>query len=66
MPYTIGNPPDRIKKLPAKAKKIWVSAFNAAYLEYNKDEKKANATAWAAVKKAGYKQNTSGDWIRWR
>jgi len=49
MPYTIQNPPDAIKKLPAHAIEIWVSAYNSALDQY-KDEGKANAVAWAAVK----------------
>lgn len=66
MPYTVNTAPDRIKKLPTKAQKIWIAAFNAAYSEYNRNEEKANKTAWTAVKKAGYKKNSSGDWVRWK
>ena len=61
MPYSISNPPDRIKGLPKHAQEIWVAAFNAALKEYD-DEGKANATAWAAVKKAGYEQDSKGEW----
>lgn len=49
MPYTVKNPPDRIKMLPTHAIEIWVAAFNSALDQY-KDEEKANAVAWAAVK----------------
>lgn len=66
MPYTLSNPPERIKSLPEKAKKIWISAFNSALSQY-KDEKKANQTAWSAIQKAGYKKNEkTGNWERWR
>ena len=62
MPYSNSNIPDRIKKLPDKAKEIWISAFNSAYKQYNKDEEKANATAWANVKNK-FKQTAQGRWI---
>ena len=61
--YTKDNMPDRIKMLPEKAMGIWMAAYNSAYKEYDKDEEKSNATAWAAIKKAGYgKDETSGEW----
>lgn len=65
MPYILSNPPKRIKSLPAKAKKIWIAAFNSAYKQYDKNEKKANQVAWSAVKKAGYKKGSDGVWKRW-
>jgi cation transport regulator len=52
MPYTA--PPTRIKALPAHAQDIWTAAFNSAYKQYGGDEAKVNATAWAAVERAGY------------
>jgi len=63
MPYTISNPPDRIKNLPDRAKKIWISAFNASI---DKGEEYANKIAWTAIKKAGYTQNENGEWGRWQ
>jgi len=50
MPYTIDNPPDAIKGLPKHAQEIFIAAYNSAFKQYNGDEAKANATAWAAVK----------------
>lgn len=64
MPYTKDNPPDRIKGLPKHAQEIWISAYNSAIKQYDGDEEKANATAWAAVKKAGYKKNEEGKWVK--
>ncbi len=61
MPYTVANPPDRIKELPDHAKTIWISAFNSAIVQY-KDEGRANAVAWAAVKR-DYEQ-VDGKWIK--
>ncbi len=52
--YSKDNPPDRIKHLPEHAQHIWIEAFNNAFDEYD-DEERAFATAWAAVKKFGYK-----------
>jgi len=63
MPYSIANPPDRIKGLPEHAQAIWINAFNAALQQY-KDEGKANATAWSAVERAGYKKDASGKWFK--
>lgn len=62
MPYN--KVPERIKILPSHAQNIWVSSFNSAYKQYNGDEEKANATAWSAVKKAGYRKNDKGKWIK--
>lgn len=64
MPYSINDVPNKIKDLPDKARKIWITAFNAAYTEYKKDDK-ANQAAWTAVKSAGYEQNEDGKWKRW-
>jgi cation transport regulator ChaB len=67
MPYTLNNYPDRIKDLPVKAREIWVKAFNSAYQQYNGNEKKVNAVAWAAIEKAGYRKDSkTGEWKRWR
>lgn len=62
MPYSLQNPPDKIKGLPAHAKKVWIEAFNNALKLYKGDEKKANMTAWSAVEKAGYGQDKDGKW----
>lgn len=63
MPYTIDKPPEQIKALPKHAQEIWISAFNSAFEQYDKDEAKASATAWAAVKK-DYKQDEEGNWVK--
>ena len=60
--YKIDNPPDQIKNLPAHGKTIWIKAYNAAYVEYEKDETKATATAWAATKNV-YEQDEKGNWV---
>jgi cation transport regulator len=49
MPYTAENPPEAVKGLPQHAQTIFIAAFNSAFEQY-KDEGKASATAWAAVK----------------
>jgi len=61
MPYTVENPPERIKGLPKHAIEIFVAAFNAAIVQYKGDEGKANATAWAAVK-TKYEQKDD-EWV---
>jgi len=63
MPYAINNPPDVIKDLPKHAQEIWIAAYNSAYEQYEKDEAKAAATAWAAVKHS-YKQDKDGNWVK--
>jgi len=62
MPYTKDKPPARIKKLPAHARAIWISAYNSAIKQYKGDEKKANATAWAAVSR-DYKK-VGDKWVK--
>ena len=54
MPYSISDDdlPEAVKRLPESKKKTWIAAFNAAFEQYNGDESKAFATAWAAIKKA--------------
>ena len=55
MPYkNLEDLPEEVKKLPTKAQKVFMSAFNSAYKEYDGDEEKAFAVAWSAVKKEGY------------
>ena len=50
MPYTVEKPPEAIEGLPKHLIEIWVAAFNAAFKQYDGDEPKSAATAWAAVK----------------
>ncbi len=60
--------PDAIKKLPAKAKEIWVAAFNSAWDGYDPEtseqdsqEGYANAVAWGTVNKKFKQQD--GKWV---
>jgi len=62
MPYTMENPPERIKNLPKHAAEIWIAAFNSAVKQYDGNEQKANAVAWAAVKRK-YEKNDKGIWV---
>ncbi|MBM3314266.1 hypothetical protein FJY71_00280 [candidate division WOR-3 bacterium] len=62
-PYgSVADLPEAVKKLPAHAQEVWLAAYNAAYEQSDGDEAKAAATAWAAVKKAGYEQDADGAW----
>lgn len=61
MPYSIDNPPSKIKDMPKHAQEIFISAFNAALKQYD-DEGKANQVAYAAVK-TKYKQDDKGNWV---
>ena len=60
--YTKDKMPKSTKALPEKAQEIWMAAFNAAFKEYDEDEEKSFATAWAAVKKAGYEKD-GNKWV---
>jgi len=62
MPYSIDDPPAKIKDMPRHAQEIFISAFNAALEQYEGDEARANQVAYAAVK-AKYKQDAEGKWI---
>ncbi len=62
MPYSIDNPPAKIKDMPKHAQEIFIAAFNAAIVQYKGDESKAHAVAYAAVK-TKYKQNDKGEWV---
>jgi cation transport regulator len=65
MPYNSNSDlPDSIKDaLPEEAQTIFRKAFNSAYEQHGGDEEKSNATAWAAVKKAGW-QKAEGSWVK--
>jgi len=64
MPYSIDNPPEQIAALPKPAQEIWIAAFNSALEQYEDDEARASATAWAAVEKAGYAKDAEGKWAK--
>jgi cation transport regulator len=52
MPYgSKAELPAAVRKLPEHAQTIWMAAFNAAYKQYDGDEQKAFAVAWAAANK---------------
>lgn len=61
MPYNnINDLPKQLESLPNDAKKIFLSAFNSAFDQY-KDDDKAFAVAWDAVKKKYKKEGES--WV---
>ena len=63
MPYSnLSELPDGVKPLPTHAKEIYMAAFNAAFKQYDGDEAKSHATAWAAVKRK-YEKNADGKWV---
>jgi cation transport regulator len=61
MPYSIDNPPEKIKDMPKHAQEIFIAAFNNAIKQYDGDEARANQVAYAAVKN-DYKQDADGNW----
>jgi cation transport regulator ChaB len=68
MPYKYpDNIPEGIKGLPAEAQKTWIDIYNSAFEQYKdrpEREGLANATAWAGLKKAGWKKDKEGNWIK--
>jgi len=66
MPYKIENPPEKLKNMPKKAQETWIKIFNSAFEQYkgrDDQEALANATAYAGLKKAGWKQDKEGNWV---
>lgn len=59
MPYGPDDTPKGAEGLPAKAKRVFKAAFNAAFSKYG--EERAFKVAWSAVKRAGYRK-TGGKW----
>jgi cation transport regulator len=54
--------PDAVQDhLPAHAQDIYKEAYNSAYDQYDHDESRAHAVAWAAVKRQ-YHKGDDGDW----
>ncbi len=68
MPYKYpSNIPEGIKGLPAEAQKTWIDIYNNAWEQYKDRAEKeglANATAWAGLKKAGWKKDKEGNWVK--
>jgi cation transport regulator ChaB len=68
MPYKYpSNIPEGIKKLPVEAQKTWIDIFNSAWETYkDRDDQEAlaAATAWAGLKKAGWKKDKEGNWVK--
>jgi cation transport regulator ChaB len=68
MPYKYpSNIPEGIKKLPVEAQKAWIDIFNSAWETYkDRDDQEALAvaTAWAGLKKAGWKKDKEGNWVK--
>jgi len=60
MPYTIKNPPDWLKSLPAGAVKLGVQVFNDTLADSD-DEDKARQAAWGAIKNK-YEKDDDGTW----
>jgi phage I-like protein/cation transport regulator ChaB len=62
MPYQKKDElPDAVKALPAHGQEIWMAAFNSAWDQYEGNEEKCFATAWAAIEK---KYRKEGDkWV---
>ena len=62
MPYSVSAPPAALKGAPKHAIEIFVAAFNAAFKEYNGDEGKSYAVAYAAMKRK-FRQTSDGKWV---
>lgn len=65
MPYKANKDlPEGVRgALPAEAQTTWRTIFNAAFAQYEKEDK-ASATAWAKLKEIGWSKNEDGEWIK--
>jgi len=66
VPYKTNDdlPPGVKSNLPGEAQSVWRKIYNSAYATYDGDEGKANATAWAGLKNAGWEKNKEGKWVK--
>lgn len=65
MPYaSVAKAPPAVRKLPAHAGHVWVSAFNNAIKKNG--EASAAAIAWSAVHNAGFAKGKDGKWTKKR
>ena len=63
MPYrNIEALPESVKVLPVEAQRLFLEVVNSALEQYDGDEEKAFAAAWAAVKKRWKKEDNH--WVR--
>jgi len=64
MPYEfVEDLPKPVKKLPLRARVIWMDAFNRAYYAMDLPEDRCFAYAWGAVRRAGYRKDIkTGEW----
>jgi len=65
MPYRSNKelPPAVKGALPKAAQDIWRNVANSALADKGTEEKAA-ASAWAAVKRAGYEKDVKGQWVK--
>lgn len=54
MPYDPSHPPEKVKHLPPKKQRQWISVFNSCWDRNPGDEAKCHAMAWGVVKKASF------------
>jgi cation transport regulator len=64
MPYAKRSDlPDSVRgNIPAHAQDIYKEAYNSAWEQYDQDEGRSHAVAWAAVKKQYHKDGKTGKW----
>ena len=49
--------------LPEAAQNTWRAIFNSAFTQYE-DDAQAAATAWAGLKRAGWRKDDAGAWVK--
>jgi len=64
MPYqSVEDLPEPVKKLPLRARVIWMDAFNRAYYAMVLPEDRCFMYAWGSCKRAGFRKNPkTGKW----
>ena len=64
MPYESAEDlPEPVKKLPLRARVIWMDAFDRAYYGMLLPEDRCFAYSWGSVKKAYEKNPVIGKWV---
>lgn len=66
MPYSSNTdlPASVRNALPSEAQTTFRTVVNNALVQYDGDESRAFATAWAALRRAGWSKDEDGNWIR--
>lgn len=60
MPYDPSDPPEKLKKLPAKKQRQWIHVFNSC-LKNGGDDEQCHQMAWGVVRKSMLVENMKAE-----